>query len=263
MKTWYYKLKESNNYNAIILAVLIALVIRLIRSVYVACINVWQVIEWNMLDGSGLFIGGTAVLSLICNILAVVFVVQAIRRDPKMIIGAVASLAVMAVAGVSLCAVNCLIGGGYWFWLIKKPSERTILEHVYRLTMILLAVSVAVCIVSHISSLFTYGLESVSIEVWYAFTHVARNLFNPEVFLLIYLFRHGRKKLPLLAAAIVIAVTLAAAFVGVMNIGHFSEWGPEASVEAGDWSEWETEDGNITYYDNDGNGTTMQEFQFD
>ena len=54
-------------------------------------------------------------------------------------------------------------------------------------------------------------------------------------------------------------------FSNLTDAGVISGWFGEiggADVEAGDWSEWETEE-DMQYYDEEGNGATYQTFEFE
>ena len=194
MKKWYYKLKECQKYNVLILAVLMALVIKFAHYIYVTAVNVYQVVAWDMLDVYGFAMIGSAALTVLFIVLAIAFVIQAVKREPKMMIGAIVSLAVVAVTGVSFGAVICMIACGYWLWMVTRAHEKTFMQYI----------KWAIAIVT----VLIIGLELIG---------------------------------------------------GIVSMGYWSEWGPEASMEEGDWSGWSTldENGNVVRMEEDENGNII------
>ena len=270
MKKWYYKLKESENYNVIILAVLAALTIKLVHYIYLTGVNIHDAIAWDMFDAYGFMMIGTAVAAVLFFAMAIAFVIQAVKKDPKFMICAIVSLTVAAVMGVSLCAVQCIIACVYWFWVVKVKPDKQQYELVKLLTGILIVVSVGAFAVWEISYWVQFGFDSLQEEGLLALSRLHNRVFNPEVLLIAYLFKHSVSKsfrnLCKLLAVIWVLMTLwmivDTYILSWFNMGAFEEWGPESSIEAGDWSEWETEE-DLQYYDEEGNGATYQTFEFE
>ena len=271
MKKWYYKLKESENYNVIILAILLAIAVKIIHYIYVTGINVYQVAQWEMRNGSGALMIGSTLLAVVFLLLAAGFVWQACRKEPKFMICAIVALAVVAVMGVSFCAIQCMIACGYWMWMKKTSSDKSGFYHIKRLTIILVAFSVALFVAWELSCWIPYGIDSFRMELEYALPRIFVRCFNPEIFLVAYLYKCSERKafknMCRVAAVIWIVLVICSILYslgGVFAGGYFTEWGP-ASVEEGDWSEWTTldEDGNIVPLDEDGNSSTYQSFEFE
>lgn len=290
MRKFYNKLKESENYNVIILAVLVALVLKLLHYVLVTAVNLHHIIVLNLTEDIEFYTGTGSLLSVIFISLAIAFVVQACRRDPNFMICAIVSLTVVAVAGVSLCAVQCIIACGYWLWMAKKPSAKSEFARIRGLTITMICVSFATFMAWELSVWIPFGFETLKDEVLFALQWAFGNCLNPEILLIAYLCKNSKRKLfknicmVLAAAWIVVAIgaIISAGMLMFGGLGHFDEWGPENgesnydSKEAGDWSGWSTldedgnlvrmeedENGNITYYDEEGNGSATQVFEFD
>ena len=121
------KFRESENYNAIITVVLIALLIKLVQYAY---FTVWQVIAWKMPISDIFYSTGTGIIALPFVVLAMAFVIQAVKRNPKLMIGAIVSLAVVAVLGVSLGAVICMAACGYWLWMATRVHKRPFMQYI-------------------------------------------------------------------------------------------------------------------------------------
>lgn len=255
MKKWYSKLKENENYNVIILAVLVALVIELIRSCFVTAANVSRILIWDVTNVMDFLMGAGTIINVICIVLAIAFVIQACKRDPKFIICAIVAMSVVAVTGPSLCAVQCIIACGYWLWMIKKPSGKTEFAHICRLTIIMIGFSMAAFLTWEVSSWISFGFDTLKYEVLYAVPWAMENCFNPEIFLVAYLYKHSHRRIfkmvciMLAVVWVVLAIgCLVSTVIGLANFSEWSEWGPEEmpsnvdSLEAGDWSQWETED---------------------
>ena len=144
MKKWYYKLKESENWNVLIGAVFVLLMLKLLYNTFVLGINVWQMIEWAKIDGDlELMMGSRAFVAFVFTLLAVIFAIQAVIREPKMIIGTITSLAVVAVISVSLMAVFCAVLAGCWLWRIKRAEDKPLKRSVKCLIVIAVGLIVA------------------------------------------------------------------------------------------------------------------------
>ena len=290
MKKWYYKLKESENYNVIILAVMVAIAAKTVHYMYLSGVQIYYAVQW----GGDLFDSGTYLSIVSCGLafvfflLAGMFAACACRKDPKFMICAIVSLAVSALMGVSFCAVQCIIACVYWMWMVKGPSEKPEAYHIKRITLILVIVSVVIFVVWELSVWLPFGNESLKDEIYFALQWMFGNCFNPEIVLIAYLYKCSQRKLfknlCRVLAVIWIAVTIGSLLTSlgsVVNFGVWEEWGSD-TLEEGDWSEWTTEDditygtdedGNVTfemeaedadiYYDEEGNGSTYQSFEFE
>lgn len=179
-----------------------ALVVILILSVRSLAGQIYQVVTWELYDKYGVFMIISAALTVIFVILAIVFVVQAVKRDHKFMICAIVALIVVVVMGVSMGALACAIVCGYWLLKVTRPEGKPL-------------------------------------------------------------------KKPIKALFVIATVAVIAAYLSwtIMSMGYWSEWGP-ASLEAGDWSEWETEetlqnDKNDVHHDGNGNSSTTMVFEFD
>ena len=137
MKSFYNKLKECENYNPAILLILSLLTIKLVGSLITAGFCVWQMIEWNLLGAEGFEVNVPLVIDFIFTALAVVFIIHAVMRDIKFIFCGIASLAVAAVCGASLCALLCLVICAYWFWMVKFAKDKPCRYHVMRIALLL------------------------------------------------------------------------------------------------------------------------------
>ena len=126
MKKWYLKLKESKNYRTSILVVLVLLILKLVTDICAISIGVYRLVSWSMFDSDGFIMVGTDVASLVFTVLAFTFVCKAVKFDPKMIIGVFAALAVVAVIGISLSAVLCIVICGYWLWAVKRSADKPV-----------------------------------------------------------------------------------------------------------------------------------------
>lgn len=270
MKKWYYKLKGCQNYNVLILAVLMALVIKFLHYIYVTAVNVYQVVAWDMLDVYGFAMIGSTALTVLFIALAMAFVIQACKRDPKFMICAIVSLAVVAVAGVSLCAVQCIIACGYWLWMVKAKPDKLQRNMIKRVTLILIAVSVMLFVIGTVTWWIPNGFSPLSEEILYVLQKLQYRCLNPEVLLVAYLFKHSENKvfrnlckvLAVIWVLVTLMMILDTYILSWFGTGHWEEWGPETSVEAGDWSEWSTEEDRV-YYDGEGNGVTYESFEFE
>lgn len=289
MRKWYSKLRESENYNVIILAVLAALVLKLIRFAYVGGVSIYHVIARDMVEDIELVMGRGIIISAVCIVLAIAFVIQACKGDPNFMICAIVAMTVVAVAGVSLCAVQCIIACGYWLWMVKTSSDKSEFARIRRLTIVMIGVSLATFLVWELGTWIPFGFETLKDEVIFALRWAFGNCLNPEVFLVAYLYKCSHRRAfknicRVLAVVWVIVVigSLLTAMMAFAGLGRWSEWDPEEMPsnvdyhDEGDWSGWSTldedgnmvrmeedENGNITYYDEEGNGATMQEFEFD
>ena len=126
MKKWYLKLKESETYRKSILVVIILLILKIVTDICAIGIGVYQIVSWNMFDSDGLIMVGPDIVSFVFAVLAFTFVCKAVKSDPKMIIGVFAALAVVAVVGISLSAVLCIVICGYWLWAVKRPADKPV-----------------------------------------------------------------------------------------------------------------------------------------
>lgn len=124
------KLRESANYNVIITVVLITLLVKVIKYACGTGIAVWRIVAWGMPAADIFYSTGTVIVALPFVVLAIAFVIQAVKRNPKLIIGAIVSLAVVAVTGVSLGAVTCMIACGYWLWMVTKLRDKPFAQYV-------------------------------------------------------------------------------------------------------------------------------------
>ena len=136
-------MKESENYRPAILAVFVLLILKVVTDICAIGIGVYQVILWNMIDGDGLIMVGNDIVSLGFTVLAITFVCKAVKYDPKMIIGAIVALAVVAVVGVSIGAVLCIVICGYWFWAIKRPEDKP-LHWMHKVLTVIIAILIIV-----------------------------------------------------------------------------------------------------------------------
>lgn len=130
------KFRESENYNAIITVVLMALLVKLVQYAY---FTVWQVIAWKMPVSDIFYSTGTGIIALPFVVLAMAFVRQAVKRNPKLMIGAIVSLAVVAVLGVSLGVVICMAACGYWLWMVTRAHKRPFMQYIKWAVIILVA----------------------------------------------------------------------------------------------------------------------------
>ena len=248
MKKFYYKLKECENYNVIILAVLVSLLVVLVRTILVLINNIYQLVMWGMPDIYSVSVLGISIISVIATLMAMAFIVNACKRSPSFMIGAIVALAVATVAGVSYCSLHCLIACIYWCWMVMKKPEGDLMHHVKRLTVILLVVEFVLFMVVELSCWIPYGFDSLYGELYYAVEHLTFNLFNPEILLIAYIFKNSGNRVfkiicRILAVLwIVLALwTLVGPYLSIGTVGSWDEWGSD-SVEEGDWSEWETEE---------------------
>ncbi len=203
-------------------------------------------------------------------------------------------LTVVLLAGGTIYSVNtvffnCLILAVVWFWSEKRDVQLD--------TNKLLTVGIVLAIISFLNvvAVALYGL-SAGLE-WFLLNLSLQLFFfiiKPEIVVMIYLFKNSKKKelgykkvrtvtmVYWVLWIILIAIMLCA---NMTDSGVISGWLGDfvgADIEAGDWSEWETEEtltygtdeaGNVTFemkaedaniqYDENGNGSTYQTFEFD
>lgn len=124
------KLRESANYNVIITVVLITLLVKVIKYACGTGIAVWRIVAWGMPAADIFYSTGTVIVALPFVVLAIAFVIQAVKRDPKMMIGAIVSLVAVAVAGVSIGAVICMIACGYWLWMVTRVHKKPFMQYI-------------------------------------------------------------------------------------------------------------------------------------
>ena len=97
-------MRESENFNVAIMAVLAVM----------AAGSLWNV--WELVNNDAGTVGAVVpVISIVCLALSEVFVVLAIIRKNKWIIGALITLAILLVLTSSVLSILCLMGCGFWF----------------------------------------------------------------------------------------------------------------------------------------------------
>ena len=159
MKKWVGKLKESDNYNLLIPAMLVLLTVSLLLSVLVAVNNIRQVILWEMTGMMDLLFLVKVFVSLILIILAMSFVAQACMRDPKFMICALVCMALVAVIGLFPVAIICIVTGLIWFASIKERPGKAMHNIVKTVAAIVLIAAALI---------FLRGLFVVSTAGFYA-----------------------------------------------------------------------------------------------
>lgn len=269
MKKWYYKLKESESYNVLILAVIITSAIRLLISLYNFITSAVASVQWGADWG---YIVADPAIRLFLAIVPITFVLLACREKPKLIFVSIISWTAMAIIseGWQVDSIQCIITAVYWFGMTINKVEVDLLTHVKRITIILLGAAAVVFIVRFGLGWIQYGLEDIVTEFYLALSCISFNCFNPEVFLIAYLYKKTDHKIlkNILRVLFVLWIILIVWYLTYGSaVGMWSEWGGD-SLEADDWSEWTTEedeDGNTTYYnyDENGNGSAVTVFEFE
>lgn len=122
MKKWCGRLKESDNYNILIPAMLTALSVIFIWYAFIAGGSVYNVIRWGQTEWYLTL--GLSVLPVVFVAAAVYFVIQACNREPKFMICAVVCLAVFVVAGVSWIGILCMLAGMLWLFVIRTSESK-------------------------------------------------------------------------------------------------------------------------------------------
>lgn len=152
------KLRESVNYNVIITVVLITLLVKVIKYACGIGIAVWRIVAWDMPVADIFYSTGTVIVALPFVVLAIAFVIQAVKRNSKMMIGAIVSLAVVAVAGVSIGAVVCMVACGYWLWMVTMLHDKPFAQYIKWFIAIIIILTIVLELVG--------GILSMSMGYW-------------------------------------------------------------------------------------------------
>ncbi len=273
-----FVLKEKSN-NILLLAITFSLGIYFIfecaflGSDLYYCIIGEEGYSWN--DELGYIIETAITVVLIAA--ALISTVIATTKNRKWILVAIFILAGLMAYHVSLGMLNCLIFAIVWY---KNTGAELQLEDdkLLKTAMILAAISFASVLVLPLYGLILWLLSPNNVDsTWMMFvfgSQLISFVMKPELVVMVYLFRKskGREeavyrkirkttKLYFVLWILLVAVMLLA---DLMQNGMLSQWfgSGDAGVEAGDWSEWETEE-EAVYYDDDGDGTTFEAFEFD
>lgn len=263
-----FDLKEKSN-NILLLAITFSLGIYFIfecaflGSDLYYCVIGEEGYSWN--DELGYIIETAITVVLIAA--ALISTVIATTKNRKWILVASFILAGLAYH-VSLGMLNCLILAIVWY---KNTGAELQLEDdkLLKTAMILAAISFASVLVLPLYGLILWLLSPNNVDsTWMMFvfgSQLISFVMKPELVVMIYLFRKskGREetvyrkirkttKVYFVLWILLVAVMLLA---DLMQNGMLSQWfgSGDAGVEAGDWSEWETEDDVIYGTDEEGN----------
>lgn len=263
MKKFYNNLKQCKYYNILIVAMLATTVIRLFRNLWAAVTGVALVVQWGF---GGAYFVWNLVVPLFVTILSIVFLLMACRKNPKWIFVSVGMwcITVIMSEGWKVEAYQCVVAAVYWYWMVTKGTHLSIMQHVKRVTVILIFTAVAACLLRSGIGWISYGFEDVLSELALLVTTLSYNCLNPEILLIGYIYKHTEKGNALKRVIVVLFVFWLMAFVWMTTIGSaigmWSEWGSD-SLDAGSWDSWTTEDG--IYYDGEGNSMGIKTFEFE
>lgn len=277
-------LKERNN-NILLLAIIFSLGIGAIFElgdaviVFIYCIIGEEGYTWSEEIP---YILEIAVWASIMMVAALMTVLAAKKKCIWMVF-TVVLLAGLTVYSVSTLFLNCLILAIVWLWNEKRKALLSNNK--------LLTVGIVLAAISSfdIAWVILYGLSA---ELEWLLLNLSLQLFvfvlKPEMVVMIYLFKNskkkelGYKKVRVVTIVYFVLWTMLVAvmlFANLTDSGVISGWFGDfggADVEAGDWSEWTTEDdvsygtdsdGNVTFEmeaeDVDGKNSTYQIFEFE
>ena len=156
MKKWFAKLKESDNYNSLISAMLVVIAATFVLTIIVAGNNIRQVVLWDMNVSEGLVYIVPSFLVMVFLTIGVYFVVQACVRDPKFMICAIACLVVAAVFGGFIGAIAGVVLGAIWFVSGKNKNDKR-WEIVIKVVAIMLMTIVIVTLLKYVCMIFVIG----------------------------------------------------------------------------------------------------------
>jgi hypothetical protein len=281
MKKWYYKLKESENYNVLIGAVFISTfclcILELIVSVTGVSIGLIRMHGAEGVDWARqLMLFRLAYAALAIGLFAgcLLLVDAACKKNSKFIFPAIALFVLIDVFsyGEAFAAGNCAIMAIVWFIVIRK-RDADLLK--WSKAMIVALVVVAMIKIPLIIFLEFHTMEGLIISdyIWEAVRLIGGCILNPEFILALLLLREQNgssvgKALLKSVIAVWVIVFGAWLFSNVQVVlqepalGYWSDEEPVTEIEEGDWSEWETEE-DMQYYDEEGNGVTYQTFEFE
>lgn len=211
----------------------------------------------------------TAIMTvLIAGVL--IATVMASAKNRKWILAAIFILAGLMVYHVSLGMLNCLILAMVWY---AKSESQIDDEKLLKMAVILAAISFVAILALPLYGVILYVLSSSNVDfAWMMFvfgSQLFSFIIKPEMIVMIYLFRkskdrdeatyskiHKTTKVYFMLWALLAVLMLSA---DLMQNGMFFQWLGigDAGVEAGDWSEWETEE-DVTYGTDEGGNVTFQ-----
>lgn len=156
MKKWLGKLKESDNYNILIPAMLVVLTVKFIWTIIATGNNIRQVVSWNMDMSEGLVYIIPSFISLAFMAITVYFVTQACNRDPKFMICAIVCSTITAVLAGFIGAIASIILGTMWLVSVRsKNGRRWVIA--MKAIAIMLVVIVVVMVLKYVSMMFVIG----------------------------------------------------------------------------------------------------------
>lgn len=185
---------------------------------------------------------------------ALISTVIATTKNRKWILVAIFILAGLMAYHVSLGMLNCLILAMIWH---AKSESQIADEKLLKTAVILAAISFVAVLALPLYGVILYVLSSSNVDfAWMMFvfgSQLFSFIIKPEMIVMIYLFRkskdrdeatyskiHKTTKVYFMIWALLAVLMLSA---DLIQNGMFSQWFGigDAGVEAGDWSEWETE----------------------
>ena len=190
------KLKEYERYNALVGAMQYSLIFALVPTLFAAIIGV----SGGLSVGNIQFDSGTgyssAIMMCLALAVAIVLTVLACVQNAKFMLATICVLlgTMIILGGYSMSLVHCIVAAVMWYWIVevkKQPLENQQLFRIMKVLFILCAVEVIVfAVVDGIQSAAEYDITLMTSMMLSFGTMIRRIIMNPEIWLLIYVFRY-------------------------------------------------------------------------
>jgi len=250
MRRVYNLLKQSENYNIIIGAVLLSAIVLCIYTVISFIVSIIAMgIQGILTDNMGFMISGL-IWDLSIGVFSIIFSVLACRKSPKFILVFVTGMIVLSL--LTLCiyslSLHYAIMGTYWYLLVRRAAV-DVNKSANKIIIILIILSlIELSYALWFDMVFTSDTTLVE-YINYSLGKISEMLFNPEFFLAFLLYKEMKKPAvhktkTVIVSLIIWAITMVATvYSSIYSFVEMKDWYPPITeLEEGDWSEWTTEE---------------------